>query len=67
MRQRRFADAWYVFDQQVATGQQARHRVLDLPAFADHDRANLVHQPGQLAWQVLRCAVLHPPHVAANG
>jgi hypothetical protein len=47
VRQRRLADPRNVLDQQVATGQQAGHAVLDLRPLADDDRANLVDQLGQ--------------------
>jgi len=44
VRQRGLSDAGHVLDQQVATGQQAGHAVLDLRSFADNDRANLIDQ-----------------------
>jgi len=38
------AHAGHVFDQKMTPGKKTGHRVLDLPAFADDDRANLIHQ-----------------------
>ena len=40
--QRGFADTGYVFDQQVATRQQARDTQPDLPVLAQDDRVQLV-------------------------
>ena len=51
MRECGFSDAGNVFDQQVATCQQAGHTVFDLRSFADDDRANLVDETGELRCQ----------------
>jgi hypothetical protein len=42
MRQCGFANARHVFNQQMATGQQAGHTVAHLRRFADNDRVKLI-------------------------
>jgi hypothetical protein len=42
MRQRGFADAGHILDQEVATCQQASQTKADLIGFAEHDLVDLV-------------------------
>ncbi len=44
MRKCGFANAWHVFNQQMTTGQQARHTVLNLRRLAHNDRVKLIYK-----------------------
>jgi acetoin utilization deacetylase AcuC-like enzyme len=44
MRERGFTDTGYVLNQQVASGQQASHAVLDLGGLANNDRVKLIYE-----------------------